>query len=203
MSEPTADDAAGEQSTFPSPGKAAATRHSAPASPGVTKVIPVVALVFSVAALGLAGWAALRPAATASPSAAGTASTSSEPSPTFDATQRDAAKAKTCATLDAVRKGVTLNTNQSPPGGAADVTGSLAVAANARLSLFNGGQYLLARIDPATPDDLANEVRRFADTLMDIGAASTGGARTSDPDQTARLQDADATSRSLAGLCAS
>jgi hypothetical protein len=61
-----------------------------------------------------------------------------------------------------VRKGVSLNSNLQPPGGPEDVTGSLAVVANARISLYDGGQYLLVRLDPATPPDLADAVKTLA-----------------------------------------
>jgi len=100
-----------------------------------------------------------------------------------------------------VRKGVSLNTNLQPPGGPADITGSLAVAANARISLYDGGQYLLARLDPATPKDLADTVTKFANLLMDIGANATAGAQNSQPEQAARLKEADAANTKLKELC--
>src|SRR5882757_4735179 len=123
-------------------------------------VLPIVAVILALIAVGLAAWAAFRPA--------------KEPAaPTYTAAQQSDAKAKICAAADLVRKGVSLNTNLPIPGGETDVTGSLAVAANARLSLSNGGLYLLNRLDAATPTELADSVRRFATTLLDIGAAAT------------------------------
>jgi hypothetical protein len=103
--------------------------------------------------------------------------------------------------MNLVRKGVSMNTNLQPPGGAADITGSLAVAANARLALADGGQYLIARLDPATPKALADDVRKFANALMDIGAASIAGALNSDADQATRLKDADALNTKIAEAC--
>ena len=100
-----------------------------------------------------------------------------------------------------MRKGVSLNTNLQPPGGPEDVTGTLAVVANARISLYDGGQYLLARLDPATPPELADAVKKFANLLMDIGAAATSGAQNSEPEQAARLKDADATNATITELC--
>jgi len=83
-----------------------------------------------------------------------------------------------CESFNVIRNGVQINTNLQPPGGPEDVTGSMAVAANARLALYDGGQYLLARLQPGTPPDLAEAVRKFANNLMDIGARSTSdGAR--------------------------
>jgi len=149
----------------------------------------VIALIVALAALGLAGWTAFRPA----------------PEPATDqgysAAQEAEAKASICAAMNLVRKGVSMNTNLQPPGGAADVTGALAVAANARLSLSEGGQYLLARLDPATPKPLADDARKFANSLIDIGAASIAGALNSDADQATRLKDADALNMKIAEAC--
>ena len=100
-----------------------------------------------------------------------------------------------------MRKGVSLNTNLQAPGGEGDVVGSLAVAANARLSLSDGGQYLIVRLDPATPTELAGAVKKFANTLLDIGAASTAGSPNTDPDQAARLRAADTQNAEVADLC--
>ena len=107
-----------------------------------------------------------------------------------------------CGAFDLVRRGVSRNTNVAVPGGPEDVTGTLAVAANARISLYDGGQYLLARLDPATPTELGDAVRGFANTLMDIGAAATAGALDNDPDQVARLRSADEGNVKIGQLCA-
>ncbi len=163
--------------------------RTAPASPRRGGVLTIVALVLAVVALALAAWAAFRPA----PKPAG--------QPEYTAAQQADAKLAICTASDLVRKGVSLNTNLPIPGGEADVTGSLAVAANARLSLSNGGLYLLNRLDPATPTELADSVRRFATTLLDIGAAATAGAQNSDPQQAGRLRDADATNTKITELC--
>jgi hypothetical protein len=161
---------------------------TAVARPRVSAV-SVVALIVALAALGLAGWATFRPAR--QPAAESS----------YSASQSADAKTATCAATELVRKGVSLNTNLQSPGGDADVTGSLAVAANARLSLSNGGQYLINRLDPATPKELATDVRDFANTLMDIGAASSAGALNTDPDQAARLSHADALNVKITEAC--
>jgi len=162
-----------------------------PASSSSRRVgaVPVIALILALAALGLAGWAAFRP--TPKPAV----------EPAFSAGQQADAKAATCAATELVRKGVSLNTNMQSPGGDADVTGSLAVAANARLSLSTGGQYLISRLDPATPTELSADVRDFANTVMDIGAASIAGALNTDPDQAARLSHADALNVKITEAC--
>jgi hypothetical protein len=151
--------------------------------PGLTSLI---ALILAIVAVALAGWALWK-------------SYPSEPS--YSDNQRADAKVKACGAMDAVRKGVSLNTNLEPRGGPDDVTGVLAVAANARVALYNGGQYLLDRLDPATPPDLADAIRRFANNLLDIGANATAGIQNSDPAQGARLKDADTANRTIADLC--
>jgi hypothetical protein len=162
------------------------SRHAGDSGRG--GIVSVVAVILALAALGLAAWAAFRPA--------------KEPSaPTYAAAQQADAKTAICAAADLVRKGVSLNTNLPVPGGEGDVTGSLAVAANARVSLADGGQYLLARLDPATPSDLAEPVREFANKLMDIGAGAIAGAQNTDPAQAARLRDADAANIKIADAC--
>lgn len=150
--------------------------------------LAALALVLSIVALGLAAWTALRPA----------------PKPSADeysAAQQSDAKVAVCGAVDIVRRGVSLNTNLQSPGGQGDVTGSLAVAANARLSLSDGGLYLLHRLDEATPAELSAAVDKFANTLLDIGAASIAGAQNTDPDQAARLKSADTENARLAELC--
>lgn len=148
----------------------------------------MVAVVLALVALGLSAWASFRPTSTSS-------------TPTYSATEQADAKKKICGAADLVRKGVSLNTNLQPPGGPEDVTGSLAVAANARLSLSDGGQYLVSRLDPATPADVSDAVRKFAGTLMDIGAAATAGMQNTEPDQAARLRDADAQNARVTEVC--
>lgn len=158
-------------------------------SPRRTSVVAIVALVLAMAALGLSAWTALRPLPRTSTGEG------------YSPTQRADAKTAICNAVELVRRGVALNTNLQSPGGTDDVTGSLAVAANARLSLFDGGQYLIHRLDPATSTEVADAVRKFADTLMDIGAAATAGAQNTDPDQAARLRDVDTENAALAEVC--
>jgi hypothetical protein len=159
---------------------------------GVGSRTPLLAVfIVALIALGLATWALLRPPPHVSSAGDGVAYTDA---------QRAEGKTTICSAFDTVRKGVTLNTNLQAPDGA-DVVGSLAVAANARVSLYDGGQYLLARLAPATAPELADAVRSFANNLMDIGAAATAGVVNSEPAQAARLRDADALNTTIVGLC--
>lgn len=144
-----------------------------------------LAFAVALASLGVAAFALLRPAA----------------EPEYTDAQRNDAKAVVCTAFDTVRTGVATNTNVTPPGGSTDIAGALAAAANARVALFDGGQYLLARLDPAVPAELAGQIRKFGNQLMDIGAAATAGVPDSDPTQAGRLQAAEAASSAVSGLC--
>ncbi|CAA0092282.1 Uncharacterised protein [Mycolicibacterium vanbaalenii] len=146
----------------------------------------VVTLGVAVLALGLAVFALVRPTGT---------------QPQYTDAQRSDAETAICAAFQTVRTGVETNTNRQPPGGADDIGGALAVAANARVALYDGGQYLLARLDPATPADLADQIRKFGNQLMDIGAAATAGVPNTDPAQSDRLEQAEATGDVITGLC--
>jgi hypothetical protein len=121
--------------------------------------------------------------------------------PEYTAAEQSEARTAICSAFETVRTGIATNTNVAPPGGSGDISGALAVAANARIALLDGGQYLLARLEPATPTDLAGEVRRFANQLMDIGAAATAGVPNTDEVQAGRLQDAEAASTAVRGRC--
>jgi len=156
----------------------------------LARILLPITLVVALVAAALSGWLLFRVTQEGTPN-----------SPNYSSSQRSDAKQKICAATDVVRKGVSLNTNLQPPGGPEDVTGSLAVAANARISLYDGGQYLLARLDPATPSDLADSVKKFANLLMDIGANATAGSQNSQPEQAARLKEADAANAKLTELC--
>lgn len=153
-------------------------------------VVSVLALVVALVAVGLAAWALVKEPTT--PSSSGQV---------FTGTQTDDPKGAVCDAFNIVRNGVQINTNLQPPGGPDDATGSMAVAANARVALYDGGQYLLARLQPNTPQDLADAVRKFANDLMDIGARSTTGIPNTEPSQAARLKDADSANTEITNLC--
>jgi hypothetical protein len=165
-------------------------------------IVSVLALVVAVAAVGLAVWALVRGPSSASESAQpASESESAQSASVFTGTASDDPKGSVCEAFAVVRNGVHLNTNMQAPGGPADVNGTLAVAANARLSLFSGGQYLLARLQPDTPPELADAVRKFGNQLMDIGIRSIAGIPNADAGQSARLKDADASNAAITNLC--
>ncbi|MCV7279415.1 hypothetical protein H7J88_07125 [Mycolicibacterium flavescens] len=149
-------------------------------------LLTVISLIIAVVALGVAGWTLYK-----------TEFSKTE----YDPTQIADAKGKVCGAADVVRRGISINTNLTPAGGPQDITGAQAVAANARISLYDGGQYLLERLDPATPAQLADKVREFANNLLDIGAHATAGVPNDEPAQAKRLTDADAANTTITELC--
>ncbi|BBY91643.1 hypothetical protein MGALJ_13120 [Mycobacterium gallinarum] len=159
-----------------------------------SSIVSVLALVIALTAVGLAAWVLIKESKSQS-------AQSGESVSVFTGDAADDPKATICEAFNVVRTGVQTNTNLQPPGGPEDVTGSMAVAANARLSLVEGGQYLLARLQPDTSQDLTDAIRTFANQLMDIGAHSIAGIPNSDPAQSARLKEADASSAEIADLC--
>lgn len=193
MPEPTADNASASKTATTSQ-SGAAPRFTGTGGSDRSRTIAIAALVLAILAVALGAYAALRTTGSDSSNEPGAAGS-------YDQAQQDEAKATICSAFDTVRDGVGLNTNASAPGGPEDLTGTLAVAANARLSLLGGGQYLLARLEPATPADFAEEVRVFADKLLDIGAAAVAGTQTTDPVQATRLKDAQEMSVSIAEKC--
>lgn len=90
------------------------------------------------------------------------------PTPAFTAQQVADAKMKVCEAYVLVHQAVNINTNrQSPVPG--DEIGRIAVAAHARLALYEGGSYLLERLssEPATPIDLKDSLRSLADSMQE------------------------------------
>lgn len=152
--------------------------------------VTVVALLLAFVALGVAGWLTRYP------------DTFRSSGQSFTAEQEAQAKTTACQAFDTVSKGVFENTNRPNPVAPDDVTGSMVVAANAKIALFDGGRYLHARLDPATPAELTSAMKLFGDALMDIGAAANAGVVDGDRSQAARFADADALNSRLRGICA-
>ncbi|WP_245234242.1 hypothetical protein [Mycobacterium sp. PS03-16] len=146
--------------------------------------LAAVALVFGTAALALSAWTFWQ-----------------SRTPSYDDAARTAAGDAVCTAYATVRTGVATNTHLRSPGGDADVTGVLATAANARVALLGGGQYLLSTIGPATPPELASAAEDFAHTLMRFGAAAMAGAPEDDPAQQALEREIDDLNGRVQELC--
>lgn len=149
------------------------------------------ALVIALVAAGLSTWALLRPPSASAPSAP-------EAPESFTAQQTDDAKARVCAAFDTVRNAVSIQTNLNI---GTDAVAREAVAANARLATLGGGSYLLSRLDPATPPDLADAIKTFANNLQDIGIRQLVGVQNTDPSMAPLLKSAQDASPRITELC--
>jgi hypothetical protein len=141
-----------------------------------------VALLVAVVAVALAIWALM----SASSNAPAAAQQAGDP------------KMRVCTAFDTVSKAVTGQTHADL---GPDPVAQAAVAGNARLALVGGGQYLLSRLDSATPTELADPVRSFANDLQDVGMYALAGVSNSDPEQAARLTQADLARKQIVELC--
>jgi hypothetical protein len=112
--------------------------------------------------------------------------------PTFTDQQIADAKADVCAAYKVVTHAVRVNTHRPNPA-PGDEVGILAAAANGRLALYAGGNYLLDRLiaDPATPDALVTGVRSLANTLQKFGIDALADEPDTIQDQLRRNLDID------------
>ena len=141
-----------------------------------------VALLVAVVAVAVAIWALM----SASSGASADTKLAGDP------------KMRVCTAFDTVSKAVTLQTHTDL---GPDPVAQTAVAGNARLALVGGGQYLLSRLDSATPSELADAVRSFANGLEDIGMYALAGVPNTDPVQAGRLTEGDLARKQIVDLC--
>ena len=154
------------------------------------RTLSVVALLIAFVALGLGGWLTRYPE-TFRPSA----------DKTFSEQQRAEAKTEACTAYNLVSSGVFENTNRQSPGPPEDVVAGMAVVANAKVALVEGGQYLHAKVVPATPPELADALQRFGDALMQIGAGANAGVLDTDPGQAELFKNADTVNNEIKAIC--
>jgi hypothetical protein len=149
-----------------------------------------LALALALVASGLAivGWFRPSPPPTAPPSK----------TPTYTEQQISDAKARSCAAFDTVLKGVTLQTHGEASD---DPAMRKAQAVNGQLSLVAGGGYLRDHLDPATPAQLAADIRKTADVLSDLGANALAGAQNADQPQASLLTEAKSSFAQVQELC--
>lgn len=152
---------------------------------GPSAWIATLALVISLLAAGAAGWALLKPA------------------PKLPEVGNPAVadpKAQACGAFFLVSNGVAL---QSRLDVGPDPAAQQAVAANARLAMAGGADYLRSKLASNTPAELAEPITAFADQLQTIAQYYLAGQNNDNPDQVKRLKDADVSSKNIAGLCKS
>ena len=162
-----------------------------PAAQSSSRWMGPAALVVAVIAIAVGVWALVR-------SQAEPAVNSQQSQQPGSAQTSDDAKGRVCAAFDIVRKAVSIQTNVDL---GPDPVAREAVAANARLATLGGGDYLLSRLDPATPPELADAVRKFANNLQDIGMSQLVGVLNTDPALGAKLSEAQGASEQIAGMC--
>lgn len=159
-------------------------------------VIAVTAMLVAIATLGASAYMWRNPL---TPIDAPSAPTTAAAEPTFTDAQRDEAKAKVCDAFLVVSTGVANSSALQAADG--DAIGAIAIATNARLALYGGGQYMLSRVDPATEPQLAEAARAFGNALMDVGAAAVANIPGDDPAHQERIKDADEENAKLQGIC--
>lgn len=191
MSDPTSND----ESTAELPKPTTVHTPAAGDTSRLTRWIASVGLVISLLAAAAAGWALFKPAPT--DSTEDTASTGST------APTTDSPKTTVCKAFGTVSDAVFLQTNRtpSPDMGPATPAAAEAIAANARLAMAAGASYLLDNLPSNTPQDLADEVRRFAGDLNSIAMNALAGIPNEKPEQAALLKSAEETNTKISDLC--
>jgi len=145
-----------------------------------------LALVVSLLAAGAAAWGLFKPAP-----ANQAAVTSADP------------KATVCKAFKTVSDAVFLQTNRNPPPdlGPAEGAAMEAIAANARLAMAGGANYLLHNLPANTPADLDEEVRSFAADLDSIAMNALAGIPNEKPEQADLLHSAEESNKKIVDLC--
>lgn len=120
----------------------------------------------------------------------------------FNDGQRQEAKANICAAQGTARQATGINTNMVNPV-PGNPAGDLAVAANARLALYAGGDYLHQQLaeTPATPKDVAEAAGNMADTMQKLGINYLAGAAPDDAVQQPLRNELNNQIAELDGLC--
>ncbi|AKN16914.1 hypothetical protein MHAE_01200 [Mycobacterium haemophilum DSM 44634] len=120
------------------------------------------------------------------------------PPPTYTDQQVADAKTKVCATYDKVHHAVLANTGRS---GGSDPTATLAVAANARIALYDGGEYLVKTLtqEPATPADLAAATRALASAYQELAIGYL--AEATDPEIESSFHAVETTGSKVSRMC--
>lgn len=162
-----------------------------PRRPDRWLIVAAVAIAVVALGVGVVGWFRPQPHDTAAPVPA---------EPTFTSQQIAEAKETVCTAHKIVRQAAVSNTNQESPA-PGDPIGELAVAVNARLALYSGGDYLLNRLraQPATPPELTDAVRALANVLQELAMNYLAGS----PDSvvTPLRQASDKHTREVDRLC--
>jgi hypothetical protein len=157
-----------------------------------TLVVLVVALIG--VGVGIAAW--FRPVPHIS-------SPTAPPTPTYTEQEISDAKARACAAVDLVQKGVRLQTGASNPAPEPGNDPAVidAEAANARLSMVAGASYMRDHLDAAIPPQIADTMRHLSDVLSDIATNYLAGVRSNDSQIAHLRSDSASAAARLNELC--
>ncbi|EHB55684.1 putative alanine and proline rich membrane protein [Mycolicibacterium rhodesiae JS60] len=159
-----------------------------PSSRGPSRLPTIIAIVIAVIAVAVAIGAWLRPVPKPETPAV----------KTYSEQEVADAKKAVCDAFDTVHEAVRINTGRD---GGSDPTAILAVAANARLSMYGGAGYLsdILQKNPATPADLSAPVQKLADTFRYLTIQfmiNKQNADLGDP-----LREADSATTAIQSIC--
>lgn len=118
--------------------------------------------------------------------------------PVFTEQQVEAAKERACAAFDLVKRSLIMQTEEEHSDDTAKID---ARAANARLAIASGANYLHLHLDSAAPQDIDSAIRKLSSVMMDLVENYMTGARDSDPEQSVRLEQAESLVRDITELC--
>jgi hypothetical protein len=175
----------------PPPPSPASSPWPAPSIVRPSRSLAIASIAIALVALGVAIGSWFRPMPDNKPPPAPS-------SPAFTEQQTAEAKAKVCATYDKVHQAVLNNTGRS---GGTDPIALLGVAANARLALYDGGEYLLKILaeQPATPPELATAVRQLVNSYQQLAVNYMAEVSQSEIDSS--LHAGDQPNATIYGIC--
>jgi len=161
------------------------------ASPRTGRLLTLVSLVIALAAIGLAIGCWFRPPL-------GVKAAPQPAAPVYTDQQTADGKQAVCAAYEKVRQAVSVNTGRS---GGDDPTAIMAVAANARIALYDGGDYLLKTLgeNPATPPDVAKAVRVLVSAYQQMAIDYLAGAP--DTEQQSSRDAVEKANATIYGIC--
>ena len=164
---------------------------SPPVSRRSTQWPAVAAVAIALIALGVAISSWFRPLPENKPP-------SSRPAPNFSTQQIGDAKVKVCAAYDRIHHAVLANTARN---GGTDPASVLGLAANARIALYDGGEYLDESLSAATSHAIGASVRSQSTIDAYQELAVNYMAEATDAEIQSSFQILETTGSKVAGMC--
>lgn len=185
--------ASGFPAASPAPGPYSSPQWPTPAPrPSRWPTFAALAIALLATVLAIVGW--FRP--TPEPVSAQASG------PTYSEQQIADAKARACAALDVVNKGVTQHAGSGASGKQSDDPAMAeAQAADSRLAIIAGGWYLRNHVEAATPPAISAAIQHLSGILLDLGANYLAGVMNADPKQAALISDGNSSFDKALELC--